>query len=72
MKKILIKFFIISFLFLSYSNSEIVKKIEISGNKRISKETILVLGNLSVGKKFIDRDLNKSFRELYNTNFLIS
>ena len=69
MIQFLIKFLIITFLFLSNSNSEIIKKIEISGNKRISSETILVLGDISTGKNFVDNDLNKSLRELYNTNF---
>ena len=69
MIKFLIKFFIISFLFLSNVYSEIVKKIEIFGNQRISSETILVLGKISTNKNFEDKDLNKSLRELYNTNF---
>ena len=69
MIKFLTKFFIITFLFLSNSYSEIIKKIEILGNKRISSETILVLGNISINKNFEDKDLNKSLRELYNTNF---
>ena len=69
MIKFLIKFFIITFLFLSNVYSEIVKKIEISGNQRISSETILVLANISTNKNFEDKDLNKSLRELYDTNF---
>ena len=69
MIKFLTKFFIITFLFISNSYSEIIKKIEILGNKRISSETILVLGNISINKNFEDKDLNKSLRELYNTNF---
>ena len=69
MIQFIIKFLIITFLFLSNSYSEIIKKIEISGNQRISLETILVLGNISINKNFEDKDLNKSLRELYNTNF---
>ena len=69
MIQFLIKILIITFLFLSNSYSEIIKKIEISGNQRISLETILVLGNISINKNFEDKDLNKSLRELYNTNF---
>jgi len=69
MIQFLIKILILTFLFLSNSNSEIIKKIEISGNQRISSETILVLGNISTNKNFEDKDLNKSLRELYNTNF---
>ena len=69
MVKFLIKFFIITFLFLSNAYSEIVKKIEIFGNQRISSETILVLANISTNKNFEEKDLNESLRELYNTNF---
>ena len=69
MTKFLIKFFIITILLLSNSYSEIIKKIEISGNKRISNETIQVLGSITINKNFEDEDLNKVLRELYNTNF---
>ncbi len=69
MTNFLIKFLIISFLFLSNSYSQIIKKIEISGNKRISNETVQVLGNITINKNFEDEDLNKTLRELYDTNF---
>ena len=69
MIKFLIKFFIITFIFLSNVYSEIIRKIEISGNQRISSDTILVLSNISTNINFEDEDLNKSLRELYNTNF---
>ena len=62
MIQFLIKFLIITFLFSSNSYSEVVKKIEISGNQRISLETILVLGNISINKNFEDKDLNKSLK----------
>ena len=39
--------FIITILFVSYSYaSEIKNKIEINGNERISKETIIIYGNI--------------------------
>ncbi len=56
-------------MFLSNSYSQIIKKIEISGNKRISNETVQVLGNITINKNFEDEDLNKTLRELYDTNF---
>ena len=52
MYKYLIKIFIITLFFLNNSNSEIVKKIEVAGNKRISKETILVLGDVKINQNF--------------------
>ena len=50
MPKILIKFFLI-FLFLTINSySEIIKNLEVSGNQRISKETIFVLSDIKIGK----------------------
>ena len=69
MNNIFIKSFIIFFLFAFNANSETINKIEISGNKRISKETILVLGNIKINEDFTNSKLNNSLKELYKTNF---
>ena len=53
----------------SFSKAEIVKKIEIFGNKRISSETIKIYGNIEKNKNYSDKDLNLILNELYNTNF---
>ena len=62
------------FLFLLNVNvfSEIINDFDISGNKRISNETIIVLGDLSKNKDFSSSELNNSLRKLYNTNFLMT
>ena len=69
----MIKFFSkISILLLSFfllSAAEIVKKIEINGNKRISDESIIVLGDLNVNTKFDNDKLNNVLKSLYETNF---
>ena len=46
--------FILTFfiIFAATSYSEVVKDVEIKGNDRISKETIIVLGDISVGKDY--------------------
>tara|TARA_Y100000816_G_scaffold292101_1_gene285827 strand:- start:815 stop:3067 length:2253 start_codon:yes stop_codon:yes gene_type:complete len=68
-KKYLIKIFVI-FTFLTINvNGEIVNKISIDGNKRISYETILVLGQISEGKDLNDSDLNEIIKNLFETNF---
>ena len=55
---------IVIFLFLTLnSKSEIVKNIEITGNKRISKETILVLANIKIDQEFTDISLNNALCE---------
>ena len=69
MYKILIKITVI-FLFLTkITYSEIIKKLEINGNKRISKETIQVLGKIKIGENFTNNSLNEALKELYKTDF---
>ena len=69
MIKILLKSTIFCFLICSTLVAEIINNIKISGNQRISKETILVLGNIKLNDNFDDDSLNDSLKELYSTNF---
>ena len=70
MNKILIITLILNFFF-SFLNAEIVKKIEINGNKRISDETIKVYGEFkdSLGQDLSKSDLNRILKNLYLTDF---
>ena len=61
--------FLIYLIFFNHAHSEILKNIEVSGNKRISKETILVLGDIEIGKDLNSSNLNYSLKKLYDTNF---
>ena len=65
--------FIFVTVFLLFSNNlfaEIVNKIEINGNKRISPETIKVYGQIkSLNSNFTDGDINNILTNLYETNF---
>ena len=69
MYKFLINFIIVSYLLIGASNSESIKEIIVDGNKRISKETILVLGDIDKSRDFTSNDLNNTLKKLYNTNF---
>ena len=69
MLKILIKSIIIYLFFTTLVFSEIIKNIDISGNKRISKETILVLSSIVKGEDYDNDKLNDSLKKLYKTNF---
>ncbi len=69
MTKILIKLFVVAFLINFSAVAEIINKITISGNKRISDESIKVLGNISGKKDFNQADLNNLLKSLYNTDF---
>ena len=51
------------------SYSEVVKKVEIKGNERISRETIMVFGDVSIGKDYNITDVNSLIKKLYNTSF---
>ena len=59
----------IIFLFFSIANGEIVKKIEINGNKRVSEETIKLYGDIETKKDYQGKDLNDIVKKLYSTDF---
>tara|TARA_Y100000741_G_scaffold355191_2_gene330325 strand:+ start:600 stop:2849 length:2250 start_codon:yes stop_codon:yes gene_type:complete len=65
----LYKIFIIILFLCTSSYSENIKKIDITGNKRISAETILVLSNIKINNDFTNDSLNKSLKLLYETDF---
>ena len=68
--RLLIKILILSHLFISVSNAEVVKGIKITGNERISEETIKVYGDIDAGKtNYTKQDLDKILRNIYETNF---
>ena len=57
------------FIFLSTSNSEIIKKITISGNERISDETILMFSDINIDQDLKNSEINTILKNLYDTNF---
>ena len=70
----IVKIFFISlflniFIFISLSVSEIIKKIEINGNKRISSETILMFSKTNVGQNIKNAQINQILKDLYKSNF---
>ncbi len=67
--KVILLSFILNLIFLSYSFSEIVKKIQITGNKRISDETILMFSRINEDQNFNSSTLNKILKNLYDSNF---
>ncbi len=69
MRIIFIKFLLFSFFFVNVSNSEIIKKIEIIGNKRVTEQTILGLANLSINKDYSVEEINKIQKKLFESNF---
>ncbi len=68
MKKVFIFIFIYT-IFLSFSKAEVIKNIQIEGNKRVSKETIKLYGDIKLNKNYSEIDLNDILNNLYSTNF---
>tara|TARA_Y100000590_G_scaffold427455_1_gene537643 strand:+ start:426 stop:2675 length:2250 start_codon:yes stop_codon:yes gene_type:complete len=71
MKKIIVKTLLIYFLvFINYSHSDKINSIQISGNKRIADETIILFSNTSLNNEITnDEQLNNIFKNIYKTNF---
>ena len=67
--KNLIKLFFVIFFITSTSRAEIISKIIIEGNKRVSDETIKIYGNIDLNKDYSDLDLDRVLKDLYETEF---
>jgi outer membrane protein insertion porin family len=61
--------FLIIIFFTKSANAQNVENIEIIGNKRISDETVLVLGNIDLNIFFDDQKLDIILKNLYSSNF---
>jgi len=53
----------------SNSYSEVVNKVEVKGNERISSETVKVFGDITIGKNYESNDVNDLIKKLYETTF---
>ena len=64
-------FFILFFICFNFktSNAENVEKIEVLGNERISKETIILFSEIQINETLNENKLNKYLKNLYDTNF---
>ena len=69
MEKKIFKLLLLIIFICNISYAEIINDIKIFGNKRISNETVLVLGEISKGQDFDDNSLNNTLKKLYQTNF---
>ncbi len=72
MTKILLTLSVSLFLFISSVFADVVNEIEIKNNNRISKETIITYGEIELNKDYGLNDINKVFKNLYETNFFES
>ena len=69
LKNILVQIALILMLISKPAYSQVIQKIEISGNERISDNTILMFAEVNIGQNIKDNDLNNILKKLYNSNF---
>ena len=69
MKNILYSFCFFGLFISNTLNAEILKKVEIEGNSRISLETIKVYGDIELNKDYSSDDIDGIIKKLYNTKF---
>ena len=69
MIRILLKTLILYFSLTTILFSQIISSIDITGNKRISKESIIVFSELNIGNEYSENLINNSLKRLYETNF---
>ena len=68
--KIILLFFLTIQFIVPTLKAEIINKIDIRGNSRISDETIKVYGNIpEIGENLTKQKLDKILKDLYSTNF---
>ena len=69
MIKFILKIFVILFFFNVVTFAEIVNNIKISGNERISNETIILFSDIPENKIIDELTLNRILKDLYKTGF---
>jgi len=69
MKNFLYSLLIFVFMLTENLRAEVLKKIEVSGNSRISSETIKVYGDIELNKNYSNDDINIIIKKLYDTKF---
>ena len=69
LKKIFFVFFVFFLSFSFSANSEVVNKLNVIGNDRISAETIAVFGDIQIGENYETPDISLIIKKLYETTF---
>ena len=69
LKKIILNIFLFTILNFCIATAEEIKKIEITGNDRISNETIIVYGDIILGKDYESSDVTLIIK-IWPTSYL--
>ena len=67
--KFLKLFLILLFFNFSFAKAEIFNEIKVTGNKRLSIETILIFSGLQANSDNNKQDINDAIKNLYKTNY---
>ena len=67
--KLILTYLFIFIMFPTYLLADVIKKFEISGNDRISSETIILFSGYKLEENIGAKDLNKIIKNLYETSF---
>ena len=62
-------FVIFNFFYFNILNAEVINKINIEGNERVTDETVLMFSNLEVGSNYNQDILNQALKDLYYTDY---
>ena len=69
-------FFYILFIFIfnpltvNFANSQILKKIDVNGNDRLSDETIILFSELNINENIDSIKINDTFKKIFSTNYV--
>ena len=67
-KKYVFIYFIFFFLFFNLVKAEVINKIEVTGNERISDETIILFSGVKIDQNINQNYLNNIIKKLYETS----
>jgi len=68
-RKIYIFIILFSIFFNGMAFSELVNKVDVQGNDRISKETVMIFGDVVIGKNYDESDISLLIKKLYETTY---
>ncbi len=66
-----VKFIVLAILLLTCveTNAKIYEEIKVTGNERLSVETIIMFSGLKLGEEIDNKEINLSIKKLYQTNY---
>ena len=62
-------FILLLTVFQNIVSAEVINKINVTGNDRISNETVIMFSNLNVGDRVDQNNLNNALKEIYLTDY---